>query len=596
MKKKSKKILFFVLVILFGSTTIARANTTDINLTIRSGNTIIFSDAIPLPPEGNTELNSHSLNADSVLSIVNNADISSPSFSISDLQYYNSFGSFYLKCITSTAGNDCDNWQYTVNNTYPGVGMDQKILSGGDIIYLYFGPQNKIILSSNNINTNDTLTVASQKYDYNNNQWITRTGVTVGLTQTNPNDPWSPIEIMTNAVNENGQAIFSTIPAGSYNVGIKEDSYFPTETLTVTVPPSSPAGGGIIFSPPIQEKAKFNLQKAFEFLTSQQKEDGSFGENLYTDWTAFALATSENYTDQKIKLGKYLSGIETTNYQLTDYERHAMALMSLGLNPYNIDGENYIEKITDSFDGKQFGDIKKDNDDIFALIVLQNAGYTKDDEIVKNDITFILEAQNKNGSWDESVDMTGAAIQAMTAFSPTPGVRESLIKAKDFLKQNQKNDGGFGNVSSTAWAIEGILALSEKPEDWIKNDNTPLNYLTENQDTDGGIKDEYLQNRIWQTAYVATVLSGKTWNQIMQKFEKPKEIVILLEEKKKEEISKPIVVKNITKKKTQTVKKSNPENLSTQNTATIINSIETKPEPVKKSWFRNLLDKIFSIF
>ena len=48
-----------------------------------------------------------------------------------------------------------------------------------------------------------------------------------------------------------------------------------------------------------------------------------------------------------------------------------MALMSLGLDPYNTNGENYINKIISGFDRKQFGDASVDNDDIFALITLQ---------------------------------------------------------------------------------------------------------------------------------------------------------------------------------------------------------------------------------
>jgi len=106
-----------------------------------------------------------------------------------------------------------------------------------------------------------------------------------------------------------------------------------------------------------------------------------------------------------------------------------------------------------------------------------------------------------------------------------------------------------------------------------------LDYLATRQDIDGGIKGEYLQNRIWETAYVVSALSGKTWNQIMQKFEKPEiptEIKIAVKSPKK-----------IIKKETLT--------------ATTINTIAPSSAPAqtevpKKNWFRNLLDKIFSIF
>jgi len=382
-------------------------------------------------------------------------------------------------------------------------------------------------------------------------------------------------------------------PLPSGNNGLGGGVITPTIETTISAIPEVPFIPEVPSIPLV--KPTFDLKKAFDFLFTQQKENGSFGEDLYTDWIALALA-SGNYQDQTIKLIKYFGEYKNENMSLTDSERHAMALMSLGLNPYNTNGKNYIEKIITSFDGIQFGDINEDNDDIFALIVLQNVGYLQDEKIIKNDISFILSKQKEDGSWDGNVDMTGAAIEALAAFSPTPGVGESLAKAREFLRQKQKETGGWNNASSTAWAIEGILALGEKVEDWKKNDpaidgasNTPLDYLATVQDTDGGIKNlstekegENIQNKIWETAYVASALSGKTWNQIMQKFEK---------------IEKPIenkIIVNIPKK---ILKK---EML----TATVINTITppsittetTQTEIPKKSWFRNFLDKIFSSF
>lgn len=596
--KKVIKILL-VITILFLSSSVFAAS---VSLTIRDGDTFILpTSTFQIQP------------GDTVLTVLNTADQVDSTWSISNLQHY-SFGD-YIKCITSPSGEACDNWQYTVNNSYPFDSINQKVLSDRDVVYLYFGPQNKIILSSNNITTNNTLTVTAQKYDYQNNAWITKTGVTLGLTQPNP-DPnsWSPIEVQTSAVDGNGQVVFSSIPVGSYNVGIKEDGYFPTEALTVTNPPVSHGGSGgalaaAISAPTIPNlsptpvpviKKEFDIKKALKFITSQQKENGSFGEDLYTDWSAVALAERTDFQIEREKLIKYFKELKTNDYQLTDYQRHAMGLMSLGLNPYNTNGENYIKKIIDSFDGKQFGNIKEENDDIFALIVLQNAGYTKDENIIKDTVTFILSKQKENGSWDENADMTGAGIQALASFNQDEKVKNTLTKAREFLKQNQKDDGGWGNVSSTAWVIGGIFALSEKPEDWIKNDNTPLDYLGVNQDTDGEMKNlptgqagDNIKSKLWETAYAASALSGKTWNQIMQKFEKPQPTPLnqnketLAPQKIEEKLQK----QNITRKL----------NLKKTSVATVIKAISEQktteaPQPIKKSWFRNLLEKILNFF
>jgi len=608
--KKIIKILLVNVILFTGSSVFA----TDVNLTIRDADTIVFSGAVALqplpPPDGMIDLAdssfvTHSVNADSVLSMLNDADLLSPDFSISNLEYYDSMGSFYLKCITDVIGERCDNWQYTVNNSYPPLGMDKTILSGGENVYIYFGPQHRLSLSLASINTSETLTVTTEDYDYQNNTWIIRTGVTVGLTQPDPNNPWSPIEIQTSQVDSNGKATFSGIPEGSYNVGVQEDFYFPTETLTVTTPPAPThhSSSGSYSLPIVIEntiKETFDIKKAFEFLSSQQKENGSFGEDLYTDWSAITFGSSNENQEVKTKLIKYLSENKLNGENLTDYERRSMALMALGLNPYNVNNENYIEKIVKNFDGTQFGNIDEDNDDIFALIVLQNAGFNLDEKIISDTINFILSKQKENGSWDESIDMTGAAMEALSVYFSNEQNKNTIEKAlgrspmgkaREYLKQNKKEDGSWNNISSTAWAIQGILSLSEKIED------KTLEYFASNQDTDGGIKNDNIQNKIWQTSYVLTSLSNKTWNQIMQKFDK-------------EDIEAPEIIpeKDLTSNinssyKTEFIKKVS--KFQKINTKKIEESVkidenqikENIPEiPKKENWFKRLFKKIFSIF
>ncbi len=360
-------------------------------------------------------------------------------------------------------------------------------------------------------------------------------------------------------------------------------------TLNIHSLISNPTSGGGTFLAIPKTKSVFDTNKAFDFLTLQQKVDGSFGEDLYTDWTAFAFASSDK-TDQKNKFIKYITEEKFSGNNLTDYERHAMALMALGINPYDLNGINYIKKITESFDGKQFGDANKDNDEIFALIVLQNAGYTQNDKMVASDISFILSKQNSDGSWDNSVDLTGASIEALSGFNSNVEVKNALIKAKDYLKKNQKTDGGFGNVSSTSWAMQGILALGEKPIDWINSENTPMDYLASNQGTDGGTKDTNTQNRIWQTSYVLASLSGKTWNTIMQKFTIP------TIEIKNTKIIPPAITAKVTIVKTvkipTKITHKNTKNLAVENTAAAINAV-TEQTPTKQNWFKRFVSKIF---
>ena len=581
--KKILGISFGLAIVLVGGIGFVQAEET-VNLNIRSGEAVIFSGAVLFPASA-TELQGQTVNSASVLAILNDADLGDDSWEISDLQYFDSFGSFYLKCIDSSAGNDCDDWQYTVDGDYPGAGMDQTILSGGENIYAYFGPQNRIgLVSGETITTADDLVVATEAYDYENNAWVVREGVTVGVTQPNPDDPFSPVEIRTAPVDANGRAIFSNIPAGNYDVGVKEDFYFPTEELTVTEPVENAGSGssgttsgsrkkttGSVLG--VSTQIQFDLPKAYEFIISQQSADGSFGPDIYTDWTGLALA-SGNYQQATINLIKYLTTVELKGTMLTDFERHAMVLMALGLNPYNTNGVNYIEKILAAFDGRQFGDIQEDNDDIFALLVLFNAGYGPEDEMIKKCVEFVLGRQKENGSWDESIDMTGAALAVLVQTEENEAVQNATTKAKTFLQETQskRNDGSWAdNVSSTAWALEGILALGEKQEDWERSGNTPVDYLATMQDADGGIKGENINSRIWETAYAISAVSGKTWSQTMQKFEK-QEIKPAPQTKKAAPPPEPEIEKEIPPPATAEVS-----------------------EP-PKSWFKKLLENIFGLY
>ncbi len=485
----------------------------------------------------------------------------------------------------SCAATDTDGITHNYGSSYLAVCAFEKALSNGSISNMQLSNQypslGLFVTSINNVTADPN----SQYWAlYQNGNYasfgITQLSVATGdvlmfqLHDFSDNSTGDQVTLRINSL--------ITVPTGSgslitYTESIVSSTITTDTVTTDTAPAITPI------------KKTFDNKKALDFLVTQQKDDGSFGENLYTDWSALAFGTTENYTEQKIKLKKYLSENKMTNPSLTDYERRVMALLALGLNPYNINKENYIKKIIDSFDGKQFGDPNKDNDDVFALIILQNAGFTLNDKMISDDLNFILNRQKENGSWNESVDMTGAGIQALASLNQIELIKNSLQKAKEFLKQSQKNDGGWANVSSTAWAIGGILALSEKPEDWVKNNNTPPGFLALNQDADGSIKNENMENKLWQTAYILTALSGRTWNQIMQKFEKPKEEVAIKQESKKkteEEKSKLVIVKNIIKKP------------SLQNTATVINALEENKteQPKEKNWFVKLLEKIFSLF
>ena len=490
---------------------------------IRNGDTIIYQGIIPLPTAGTVSItdnagNAHLVNADSVLGILYSISQTNTEFSLSNLQYYISFNSLYLKCLTPEGSAPlCDNWQYVVNNNTPTTGMDLTLLSGGENIVLYFGNPHQIIFDKTTVNVNESFTATAQKYNYLDNTWGPLLEVTIGASQPNPNDPFNPTIITSAKVDVNGSVTLIISNAGTYDVGIAEDFYFPSYAVTVNAADSGGGGGGgETITPPV-----FSVQNALNYLASVQSADGSFaGSSLYTDWAGIAIGAAGESGIIRTNILLYMNARNSIDSLLTENERRAIALLSLGQNPYSFNGTNYISAITNTFDGAQFGDSSLTNDDIFALIPLASAGYTANDEIITKDITFILGKQLSNGSWENSVDLTAAAVQALYPFNSTPGVSSALATAGPYLQNAQGNDGGWGNISSSSWAGQAMNVLGAE---WTKNGKTILDYLSTQQATDGAAlaPSETLQNRIWATSYAIPAALGKPWNLIMQPVSKP---------------------------------------------------------------------------
>jgi hypothetical protein len=277
--------------------------------------------------------------------------------------------------------------------------------------------------------------------------------------------------------------------------------------------PADPIPGGDIPS-----LAVFSIEKAINFLSSNQKTDGSFGDMLYTDWVAISVGASGNVSFS-MSLKNFLQNNIFDSSVVTDNERHALALMTLNINPYTGTSINYIKKINDSFDGTQIGDASLINDDIFGLIVLSKAGYSPNDEIISKDINYILTKQGNDGSWGGNVDMTSAGIQALHQYANIISVANAIIKAKNYLTQNQNQiDGGFGNNFSTSWALQA-LSLDSSLSIYISKADS---YLAWKQQIDGGIEDltSDISNRIWSTSYAIPAVLHKSFGDSIQSFTK----------------------------------------------------------------------------
>jgi hypothetical protein len=267
----------------------------------------------------------------------------------------------------------------------------------------------------------------------------------------------------------------------------------------------------------------FDVPKAVSFLVAAQQGDGSMPTWLLSDWTALALA-SYGPSGARDKLRDYLQSSSPAMTNVTDYERHAMALLALGIDPYTGTGTDYITSIVEAFDGVQIGDPVLVNDDIFAVFPLLHAGYARSDDMLERIQIRIVGAQLPDGSWEGSVDLTAAALQALALFERTSNVKTAIDRAEGYLASQQRSDGGFGNSFSTAWVMQAIAAIGDSHTVWTKGlYRTPRYYFSELQQADGGVEklDTPSNTRLWATAYAIPGVLGKTWDSIMVSFPKP---------------------------------------------------------------------------
>lgn len=512
-----------------------------IHIAVRDGATVATSTTLVIPLAGTRSIattagDPHEVPADSALAALVALDASSTEFDITDLQYNSGFTSFYLRCIVvpaATSTPDCDNWQYTVNSTGPALGLDKYDLHDGDTIYVYFGYPRIVELSATSTTAGAPITATAKQYDPAAGSYVpVMLPYTIGATQPDPANPWSPIEVATSTVDGSGKAIFTLTATGTYDVGIQEDYYFPTTPLVVTDATStgsSSGSGSGTFSGGSDPYARtsFSVPDALAYLASKQNADGSCGSDFTTDWAAFAFANYPSAARDKLKA--YLLSHVPSFSNVLDYERHAMALQALGISPYDGTAKNVIAPIVAAFDGTQIGSASLINDDIFSLYPLLNAGYGVDDPMLKKIATFIISKQGSDGSFAGNPDITAAAMLALGDFFALGGLNPatlgaSLGMAQGYLVSHQQADGGWGTVDSTSWVqtmVNGVnLDDPAHAQSWKNGSGkTPLDYLASQQQQDGGVAST--GDRTWSTEYAIVAESGQSWMSLMHYFAKP---------------------------------------------------------------------------
>lgn len=262
------------------------------------------------------------------------------------------------------------------------------------------------------------------------------------------------------------------------------------------------------------------------FISSAQIESQTINYLKSKDpnpWITMALKTVGESSIENNYL-KTTSGNEAINFCAP-----ILAITALGENPRTFANQDLVAKLKSFYKDNQLGDKNILNDDIFGILALISAGESNNNEIIEASKNFIISHQNGDGGWGFSIisasdtNMTAMAIMALTEVGYNVS-SEPIVKATNYLKSTQKDDGGFpydpnsswGNQSdaaSTAWVVSALYKLNTNPQLWLKNNNSPLNYLDSLKTNEGYFK--YQQGSSEDsfspvtTSYAVIALSGK---------------------------------------------------------------------------------------
>ncbi len=218
-------------------------------------------------------------------------------------------------------------------------------------------------------------------------------------------------------------------------------------------------------------------QRAASWLAAQQSSDGGWGaspgEESSLEVTAWAMLGLES-------TGRSPLGVTRAGHDPVDYLRaHAGELKSPGalartilalegaeVDPRSFGGRNLVAALLDrrrgdgSFEGWP-------GSTAFAVIALRAAGATGG---LGESTSWLAKAQNGDGGWGDTpgspstADGTGAVLQALPE-------TEAAQRGLAYLRKHQLSSGGFAlggagavNSQSTAWALQGLLAVGGAAE------------------------------------------------------------------------------------------------------------------------------------
>jgi len=248
--------------------------------------------------------------------------------------------------------------------------------------------------------------------------------------------------------------------------------------------------------------------RALTWLSELQEGDGSWSDASATTDVVLAYMAAGFDPNEIRAAGSISSAMDYLEAQAAEFAsidparagKLALVAATASSDPTNFGGVDLIDTLNSSYYKPSQGGftnitgtygITNTFFQAFPLLGLSAAG-----EMIPGNVKqTLLDLQQSDGGWKYDLaesawntttpDNTGIALQALVA-AGLPLNDASIISATQYLRAQQDDIGGWGNANSTAYAIQGLLAIGEDLEkDWLKNGHSPYDALVYFQKVDG---------------------------------------------------------------------------------------------------------------
>ena len=262
------------------------------------------------------------------------------------------------------------------------------------------------------------------------------------------------------------------------------------------------------------------------WLKTVQNADGGWGPSTDRDsspettaWVMLGLEAAGNNPLDIARAGRtpvdFLRGNVESLTSSGDFARTILALEGAGLDPRSFGGRNLVEALlkrrrsNGSYEGWP-------GSTAFAVIALRAAGATGS---LDGTLSWLAKVQNGDGGWGDipgsvsTADGTAAVLQAMPH-------TKAAVDGLTYLRRHQRPNGGFVtggngavNSQSTAWAVQGMLAVGADPATIREGGSSALDYLAARRAEDGHYtySAESDQTPIWVTGQALTAVAGEAF-------------------------------------------------------------------------------------